>query len=177
MSPVIANYILGLLEKYCYDDLTSNCDIYGGFYQWAEAVQYLNGATNTTSWNPSPTGNVQGICPAGWHIPADAEWTQMTDFLGGSLVAGGKMKETGTTHWLDPNGDATNSIGFTILGSGHREPNGTFTDIHGYSNYWSSTEYSATFPWSRALGFLDGIIWTDSQWEKTKGFSVRCLKN
>ena len=80
-----------IVEKYCYSNLGSNCDIYGGMYQWAEAVQYLNGATNTASWNPVPTGPVQGICPAGWHVPSDDEWTTLTTYLGGTITAGGKM--------------------------------------------------------------------------------------
>lgn len=86
------------IEKYCYNDYEPNCDVYGGMYQWAEAVQYRNGATNTTSWSPVPTGNVQGICPAGWHLPADAEWTTLSNSIGGQAYAGGNMKETGLSH-------------------------------------------------------------------------------
>ncbi|MFH0735699.1 MAG: FISUMP domain-containing protein, partial [bacterium] len=62
------------LEKYCYDNNETNCNTYGGLYQWAEAVQYQNGATNFTSPSPAFTGNVQGICPTGWHIPTKAEF-------------------------------------------------------------------------------------------------------
>jgi len=112
-----------VIEKYCYNNLTSNCDIYGGLYQWGEMVQYLNGTSNTTTWNPPPTGNVQGICPTGWHIPKDAEWTVLTTYLGGVSVAGGAMKETGNAHWSSPNTGATNSSGFTALGSGLRWSN------------------------------------------------------
>jgi len=59
----------GTIEKYCYNDVPANCAIYGGLYQWAEAVAYTNGATNTTLTNPQFTGNVHGICPTSWHIP------------------------------------------------------------------------------------------------------------
>ena len=170
-----------LLEKYCYNDLEANCDVYGGFYQWGEAVQYLNGASNTTSWSPVPAGNVQGICPAGWHIPSDAEWTQLSDFLGGADVSGGKMKEAGFTHWQSPNTDATNSSGFSVLGSGHREPvnppDPFFASLLEYANYWSSTESSNYASWSRALGNWAQALWDDPGYEKTKGFSVRCVKN
>ncbi|MFH0733617.1 MAG: FISUMP domain-containing protein [bacterium] len=66
----------GIIEKYCYDNDEANCDKYGGLYEWAEAVQYQNGATNSVSPNPMFTGNVQGICPAGWHIPSKDEFKQ-----------------------------------------------------------------------------------------------------
>jgi len=166
----------GTIEKYCYDDLDSRCSVYGGLYQWAELVQYLNGATNTSSWSPVPTGNVQGLCPSGWHIPSDNEWTILGNFLGGESIAGGKMKETGLLHWGDPN-VATNSSGFTAFGSGIREPDANFNVINLYTNFWSSTENSALFPWSRALGHWAESLWRDGNYEKTKGFSVRCLKD
>jgi uncharacterized protein (TIGR02145 family) len=165
------------LEKYCYNDLEANCDVYGGLYQWAELVQYLNGATNTTSWSPVPAGNVQGICPDGWHLPSDAEWTQLSDYLGGAVVASGKMKETGFTHWQSPNTDATNSSGFTALGCGHRYLDGTFWVQLQYANYWSTTEVSAEYPWTRALGNISGELWSDSNYAKSMGYSARCLKN
>jgi hypothetical protein len=72
----------GILEKYCYNNDTANCTIYGGLYQWAEAVQYQNGASNTTSPSPAFTGNVQGICPTGWHVPSDGEWRSLEITLG-----------------------------------------------------------------------------------------------
>ncbi|MCX6266050.1 MAG: hypothetical protein NTW16_01645, partial [Bacteroidetes bacterium] len=85
-----------VVEKYCYDDIESNCSLYGALYLWNEMMQY------TTS------EGVQGICPIDWHIPTDVEWTAATTFLGGESVAGGKMKsigtiETGTGLWYSPN--------------------------------------------------------------------------
>jgi len=102
-----------IVEKYCYDNLESNCDIYGGLYLWHEMMDYY----------PSDHGNIgstQGICPAGWHIPTQEEWHILTDYLGGDLVAGGKLKDTGTIEdgdglWLSPNTGATNESGFTGL--------------------------------------------------------------
>src|SRR5205823_3607559 len=58
----------GVIEKYCYNNDVNNCNVYGGMYQWAEMVQYFNGATNSSSWSPVPSGNVQGICPSSWHV-------------------------------------------------------------------------------------------------------------
>ncbi len=71
------------IEKYCYSDFDANCTTYGGLYQWGEAVQYQNGATNTSSPSPAFTGNLQGICPAGWHIPTQAE-IQIIDYCSGT---------------------------------------------------------------------------------------------
>ncbi|NCA74983.1 MAG: hypothetical protein EOM90_01490 [Alphaproteobacteria bacterium] len=175
VHPTIEQTNNGIVEKYCYDDLETDCSVYGGLYQWAELVQYMNGATNTTSWSPVPSGNVQGLCPSGWHIPSDDEWVILSNNLGGESIAGGKMKETGLLHWWDPN-LASNSSGFTAFGSGIREPDATFIVLDQYTNFWSSTENSALFSWSRALGHWSESLWRDGNYDKTKGFSVRCLK-
>ncbi|SDD19418.1 FISUMP domain-containing protein [Williamwhitmania taraxaci] len=116
---------------------TANYAIYGVLYNWPAA---MNGAASSTV-NPS---GVQGVCPTGWHLPSDAEWTQLTTFLGGESVAGGKLKEIGTTHWASPNTGADNSSGFTALPGGYRNYGGSFYYI-GYGGYWwSATEYDAT---------------------------------
>ncbi len=155
----------GTIEKYCYNDLEPNCDIYGGLYQWDEAMQY------------GTTFGIQGICPAGWHLPTDAEWTTLTTYLGGEGVAGGMMKETGLIHWASPNAGATNSSGFTLLGAGHSESNGTFNSYLQWINLWSSSNFSGGIPWSRAIGYKYPKIFRDSVYESGKGFSVRCLKD
>jgi len=164
-----------IIEKYCYNNNDANCTIYGGLYQWAEIVQYINGATNTTSWNPIPTGNVRGICPSGWHIPTDAEWTILTTYLGGESIAGGEMKEAGTVHWLSPNTGATNSSGFSALPSGYRSLNGNFSSLSGYTYFWS-TQYESTTSWDRALSAYAVIVYRNSD-DKTYGFSVRCIQD
>jgi hypothetical protein len=64
-----------IIEKYCYNNDSANCNLYGGLYQWAEAVQYQNNATNTTSPSPAFYGHVQGICPIGWHLPDTSEYS------------------------------------------------------------------------------------------------------
>ncbi len=165
-----------IIEKYCYSDLESNCDVYGGLYQWAEIVQYLNGATNTTSWSPVPTGNVPGICPIGWHLPTDAELTSLTTFLGGESIAGGKMKETGITHWLTPNTGATNSSGFTALPGGYRTGNGGSNYLTYYAYFWSSLQSDATGAWVRDLIYSSGYV-DRSSYNKSGGFSGRCVQD
>ena len=130
-----------IIEKYCYDNSIANCDDYGGLYQWNEMMQYVI------------TPGVQGLCPANWHVPADAEWTAVTNYLGGESVAGGKMKEAGTAHWNSPNTGATNESGFTGLPGGLRTVSGTFFKPNGsLPNIWSSTE-GGNNAWRRSLGY------------------------
>ncbi|MDD4554177.1 MAG: fibrobacter succinogenes major paralogous domain-containing protein [Bacteroidales bacterium] len=152
-----------LIEKYCYNDLESNCDIYGGLYQWNEAMQYVT------------TPGVQGICPEGWYLPTDAEWTTLTTFLGGESIAGGALKETGTTHWASPNTGATNSSGFTALPGGFRYTSGSFYNLTLSILFWSSSEYSASNAWYREI-FYDEADVGRGNYNKIYGIAVRCVK-
>ena len=154
----------GIKEKYCYDDLESNCNIYGGLYQWDEMMQYVT------------TQGVKGICPDGWHIPTDAEWTTLTNYLGGESVAGGKMKEAGYAHWASPNTGATNTSGFTALPGGGRGTDGSFDGLTYYAYFWSSTEYSSTYAWYRGLDYDYDDVGRGLNY-KTGGFSCRCLQD
>ncbi len=97
--------------SYCdYLNTPAYSTTYGKLYNW-----YAVGSTNT-----------KNVCPTGWHVPIDAELTTLQSFLGGEIVAGGKLKEKGTTHWLTPNTSATNETGFTALPGGYRSASGTF---------------------------------------------------
>ena len=158
-----------VIEKYCYDDNETNCNIYGGLYQWDECMNY--GASS----NSNPSGR-QGICPEGWHVPSDAEWIVLTTYLGGESVAGGQMKETGTLHWASPNGNATNTSGFTGLPGGENREFMGFVDLNYYSHFWSATEINSTHAWHLGLAYSVGAV---SHWYevKTTAFSVRCLKD
>ncbi|NCC88228.1 MAG: hypothetical protein EOM05_10280 [Clostridia bacterium] len=148
---------------------TANYDTYGVLYNWPAAMA---GSASSSS-NPS---GVQGVCPAGWHLPSDAEWTELTDYLGGESVAGGKLKETGTTHWQSPNTGATNETGFTALPGGYRYGTGNFDTIGGNGNWWSATESSTLGAWYRSMYSSSGEVGRyDSS--KTYSFSVRCLKD
>ena len=164
------------IEKYCYNDVDSNCTVYGGLYQWAEMVQYLNGATNTTSWNPPPTGDVIGICPTGWHLPSNFEWAVMITNFGGVSLAGGAIKETGTTHWASPNTGATNSSGFTALPGGERLKNLNFYFYKTNGCFWSMTQYNATTGWWDDFSYNNTVA-DHAQMPKTWCFSVRCIKD
>ena len=153
-------------EKYCYEDNDANCAIYGGLYQWDEAMQY------------STTEGVKGICPTGWHLPTDAEWTTLSTHLGGADIAGGYMKEAGNTHWEIPNTGATNSSGFTGLPGGGRYDDSYFNDLTTYADFWSSSQFDASTSWPRFISFNSAELMRGSEgYAKIDGFSVRCLKN
>lgn len=156
-------------KAYCYyNNNSSNGDTYGALYTWAAA---MNGA-NSSDANPS---GVQGVCPDDWHLPSDTEWTQLTDYLGGESVAGGKLKETGTTHWNSPNNGATNESGFTAIPGGLRHAV-LFLGLSTNALFRSSTEYSSSDVWDRSLRYdYSGVSRSNS--DKTLGFSVRCVKD
>jgi uncharacterized protein (TIGR02145 family) len=148
--------------RYYTNDLATGA-IYGKLYNWYAVV------------------DPRGLAPTGYHIPSDTEWTTLTTCLGGDAVAGGKMKATGTSLWLSPNSDATNSSGFTGLPGGNLDTSGTFCSIGceyrlgEYGMWWSSSEYS----WG-AKYFALTYVWGDTRRGfnyKTFGFSVRCVKD
>ena len=143
---------------------------------------------NDAIWNPkhgklynwyavSPTMNGnKNVCPTGWHVPTNAEWTVLTDYLGGLSVAGGKMKEVGTTSWYSPNTGATDTSLFTGIPAGTRS-NGLFFPYVGYNaNWWSSSENNMGSAWSLKLfnNHDDAFI---SLNDKGNGLSVRCLRD
>lgn len=118
----------------------------------------------------------RGLAPVGWHVASDPEWTMLTDCLGGAASAGGKLKETGTTHWLSPNAAATNTSGFTALPGGSRLV--TFSALGEVGFWWTSTEASipSTQAKARALNYNLSNIAAGSS-GKAKGFSVRCIRD
>jgi uncharacterized protein (TIGR02145 family) len=151
-----------VIEKYCYEDDASNCQVYGGLYPWQEMMQYDN------------SERARGVCPFGWVIPSDADWVALINFLGGETVAGGKLKEEGLSHWLSPNTGATNESGFTGLPGGFRNYDGHYGNLGILGNFWSSTINFTGYPWyiylNRSLE-SSGRTYTNYQ----QGFSVRCL--
>ena len=175
----------GILEKYCYNNDTANCSIYGGLYQWAEAVQYQNGASNTASPSPAFTGSVQGICPTGWHVPSDGEFCTLTTFLDSTVNcnatgwngtdAGGKMKSTSGL-WNSPNTGATNSSGFSVVPGGYRYTYGVFHGIGNDTHIWSCSESNFTDAFTRYFGSGNSNFFRTNV-NKSHGFSARCIKD
>ncbi len=120
--------------------------------------------------------NTGKLCPEGWHVPTDIEWNVLTAYLGGEEIAGGKLKEAGTSRWVRPNSGATNKSNFTGLPGGLRYSDGEYHDF-GFSGYWwSSTQYSASRAFFRFLYHQDSCIFRFDN-VKQNGFSVRCLKD
>ncbi len=154
-----------IIEKYCYDDSETNCDVYGGLYQWDEVMQY------------DTILGTQGICPAGWHIPTNVDWENLSSNAGGNGVTGGKIKEIGYEHWSPPNSGATNSYGFSALPGGNRYYNsGAFFSRDISASFWTSSKASVTNSWRRSIQY-DNIILYQSSYDMNYGFSLRCMKN
>jgi uncharacterized protein (TIGR02145 family) len=146
-------------------------------YQWASVGNESNISTYGRLYTWYAATDSRSICPTGWHLPTDSEWTTLTTFLGGSSVAGGKLKETGIAHWLSPNTGAINSSGFTALPSGFRSTNGEFYNTGGYGRWWSSTETNTPNAWTRDMGFDTNVAATYLYYNKASGCSVRCIRD
>ena len=165
-----------IIEKYCYRDKDSLCDIYGGLYQWDEMMNYASGSGS----NPS---NRQGICPTGWHIPSDNEWCQLESYLDetsnctsqawNGTNAGGQLKEAGTVHWISPNGGATNVSGFTALPAGYYR-NG-YVYLYSRAIFWTASTIGS-YGYYHYLSYNSAQVYKNYD-HKTTGYSVRCLKD
>jgi uncharacterized protein (TIGR02145 family) len=158
-------------NDWCYLNSSSNCTTYGRLYDWAAAMQ------GATSSNLNPSG-VQGVCPTGWHLPSDAEWDVLMNYLGGFYVAGGKMKETGTAYWTyDPG--VTNSSGFTAFGGGTFDALGyNWYEITEGAYFWSSTQSSSPTT-SASYRYINYNRFELDRYDNPKyyGMSVRCVHN
>ena len=167
----------GIIEKYCYDNDTNNCNAYGGLYKWAEMMQYL------------PQQGSQGICPTGWHIPTDEEWKVLEgavdsqywigDPAWGNIYwrgydAGANLK---TTAGWSGSGNGTDLFGFSGLPGGFHFKDGFFSIISHFGYWWSSAMKDNTEPWYRYLGYFSPEVCRDKANINEFGFSVRCLRD
>jgi uncharacterized protein (TIGR02145 family) len=169
-----ANYNNGTtLPMMCWynnDQASYTANNFGALYNWYAV-------------NPLTNGN-KNVCPAGWHVPTDAEWSTFINYLdpnadGGNNpnIAGGKMKSTGTQYWLSPNQDATNESGFSGHPCGYRSSIGTlFSSVGSVGNWWSSMDFSSDYAWVRYLNYDYGSAGRNYSF-KTGGLSVRCLRD
>ncbi len=113
------------------------------------------------------------VCPNGWHLPSESEWTTLTNYLGGENVAGGKLKATNT--WKSPNNGATNSSGFLAFPGGFRNvDDGAFGNVGSSGRWWSATQSSGSGAWSRKLSYRSAEV-SRYNGNTSYGFSVRCL--
>lgn len=160
------------IKAYCYNSGSPGDDIrYGYLYNWAAASNGQNATVENSQI-------VQGVCPEGWHLPDNSEFLSLIDYLGGEEFAGGKLKETGTENWQDPNVGATNESGFTALPVGYRSTDGVVyskgtgcyfwsksisCEPCGPNNYWLRNEYT---------NFYYG-----GSTDTNAGISVRCIED
>jgi uncharacterized protein (TIGR02145 family) len=135
-----------------------------------------NGTTYGKLYNWYAVNDSRGLCPTGWHVPSDAEWTTLTTHLGGSSVAGGAMKST--TGWNN-NGNGTNSSGFTCLPGGNRTLNVGFDAVGYRGNWWSSSSSGSDYAWYRLLTSSNGanVFRYNFGGGYQHGFSVRCVRD
>jgi len=146
-----------------YDDNESNADTYGYLYNWY-AVD-----------------DDRGVCPASWHVPTDGEYTALSDYLGGTSVAGGKLKECTegscpeSEYWYSPNTGATNESGFTGLPGGFRNTSGAYVDMGEGGYFRSSSEYNSYRAWFHGLYSTWEEVYRGFEMNKNSGLSVRCV--
>ena len=143
---------------YCsYNNDSLNVKQYGYLYNWF--------AVNDS----------QKICPKGWHIPSETDWNVLEESIGGTKIAGGKMKDTITSYWTNSYGN-TNESGFNGLPSGCRTSKGTFNSIGYYGLWWTATENYSNYAWYRSINYNSTDLFRHYYY-KRYGFSVRCVKN
>ncbi|MCB0806641.1 MAG: hypothetical protein KDC05_12650 [Bacteroidales bacterium] len=129
-------------------------------------------------------GAAEEACPEGWHMPDSSEWQILINYLGGNNIAGGKLKETGTTHWDAPNKGATNSSGFTALGAGFADYDLGLQKRMKQAEFWTSSEYPpgynvSSYYFVSLSNSSTSATWliSDDDFELMERKSVRCIKN
>ena len=143
-------------DSWWYENSSANGEIYGRLYFYEVALN---------------------VCPVGWHLPSDDEWTILTDYLGGVSGTGGKLKEAGTKHSKSPNKGATNETGFTALPSGYRTHySHVYMLLANIVYFWSSTPYDDEIAYKRWLDYSHGNIIRGTG-NKKNAYPVRCVKN
>ncbi|MBK9357316.1 MAG: fibrobacter succinogenes major paralogous domain-containing protein [Bacteroidales bacterium] len=134
-------------------------------------------ATTGRLYNWFAVSDSRNLAPEGWHVATDADWLELTTFLGNEDFAGGKLKETTMLHWFNPNTGATNQSGFTALPGGRREyTDGSFINKGTDGFWWTGSAYNPDYSWYRYLHF-DVTDCYRANFHKQYGFSVRCVKD
>jgi uncharacterized protein (TIGR02145 family) len=145
-------------SAYCWynNDMSSYADTLGAIYNGYAAL-------------------TDSICPSGWHVPSNTEWAELIDFVGGSAVAGGKLKEAGTKTWNSPNTGATDEYNFTAVAGGARSFSGTFSLIGTDGDYWSSTPTSSSNYYIKLNH--DNTSTDNFSYDQKSGKSIRCVRD
>ena len=168
------NYDPGTGNSACYDNQPSNCATYGRLYDWSTAMA-LPSSCNESDCSGSIQSKHRGICPSGWHLPSDAEWTVLTDYVGGSSNAGTKLKAT--DGWKN-NGNGTDEYGFSALPGGNSKSSGSsFGDVSTHGSWWSATEHGASSAYDRGMHYGNGGVGWGYYSKEATLYSVRCIQD
>ena len=150
---------------YCWyqNDKETYGGTYGALYNWYVVDAESNGGKN--------------VCPTGWHVASDAEWSTLASFLDPTLSeSGGMLKEAGYTHWLSPNTGATNESGFTALPGGFRNNYGHFDNIGNIGYWWTDTPYDPEYSYMRGMDHITPYVGSAGLLT-VFGISIRCIKD
>jgi uncharacterized protein (TIGR02145 family) len=165
----------------CYGSDNANCAKYGRLYDWATVMGFESTCNTTLCASQIQSPRHRGICPAGWHVPSDADWDTLVKLLGGNREAGAKLKSTsGWNNRHDgSSGNGTDDFGFSALPGGRRWLGGDFRDAGRYGNWWSATEHD--------VGVESGVRKRGMSWSvdhenwvitsKSTQCSLRCLQD
>ncbi|MCB9496392.1 MAG: fibrobacter succinogenes major paralogous domain-containing protein [Fibrobacteria bacterium] len=156
----------------CFNDDADSCAKYGRLYTWAQAMN-LPDSCDSRSCASQVQPKYQGICPTGWHVPDDAEWTLLVNATGGDSVAATGLKSK--AGW-SKEGNGTDLYGFSAMPAGYLYSEGAFVNVGVYANFWSTSESAKYEVWYRYLGSSSAVV-TRSTGRKSIGFSVRCLED
>ncbi|MCQ2093149.1 MAG: fibrobacter succinogenes major paralogous domain-containing protein [Fibrobacter sp.] len=165
--------------SWCYGNDPANCEKYGRLYTWSavmdSAAQFSVNAGTKCGYEKTCTPNSphRGICPEGWHVPTNVEYSALYDYIGGLSVAGSLLKST--SGWNN-SGNGSDRYGFSVLPDGIRDYSGNFYDEGLYASLWSASEIHSYYVWYQFFRFLDDYVYQDN-YVKNYGFSVRCLKD
>jgi uncharacterized protein (TIGR02145 family) len=164
---------LNSLSSYTYTNISGlTNDINGKVSKTSETLPNFSNGTPLYNWYTVDTGK---LAPTGWSVPSESDFNTLITFLGGEIVAGGKLKETGYTHWLNPNTDATNEYDFTAIPSGTRyDYNGAYTFFNTNYILWSSNELDAINGKNLNITYDDSAAYLDNI-NKLRGCAVRCM--
>jgi len=175
------NYNTSTTGSKCYANSEANCTTYGRLYDWATAMALPSKCNSTLSTSDTDCGITtpkhKGVCPSGWHIPSDAEWTTLTDFVGGSSTAGTKLKAT--TGWNSYSGvpAGTDTYGFAALPGGCSISDGGFSYVGDIGSWWSTEGAYYRFMSYWFMLYSDEDVGRISSREGYYLFSVRCVQD
>ncbi|SHK71125.1 fibrobacter succinogenes major paralogous domain-containing protein [Fibrobacter sp. UWEL] len=176
------DYNEGTAKSYCYYNEEVNCEVTGRLYLWSAAMDSAavfsdagkgcGYGTTCAAASTSSTTVVRGVCPEGWHLPSNSDWSTLWRAIGGTSTAGTKLKST--SGW-NSSGNGEDAYGFSVLPAGLYY-SGSFGNAGDYGDFWSSTEYSSNDAYGKYFDYDDSYV-DESYGNKDVGFSVRCLRD